>query len=228
MPRNARCVVPGLPSHVTQRGTNRQPVFFSAGDRHTYLRLLGAVLEEAQARVLAYCLMTNHVHLVVTPAADDALAILLRRTHGRYAQYLNARRQRSGHLWQNRFFSCPLSAGRLATALRYVERNPVRAGLAARADDYAWSSAPAHLSGRDRTGVLDMAFWRERGEAAGWRAMLGEGEDARETRLLRRCTFAGRPFGEEEFVQKIEKRFGRRWRRWGFEQELATAAVSGQ
>jgi putative transposase len=96
--------------HVTQRGTNHQRVFFSASDRAAYLRLLQRNLAPAETRVLAWCLMTNHVHLVLVPGREDSLEILLRRLHGRYAQMVNVRRLRSGHLWQNRFFSCPLSA----------------------------------------------------------------------------------------------------------------------
>jgi putative transposase len=97
MPRNARCVVPGLPYHVTQRGTNRQRVFFCASDFKTYLSLVREQLADTETRVLAYCLMTNHVHLVVVPERADSLAILFRRVHGRYAQYLNTRRRRTGH-----------------------------------------------------------------------------------------------------------------------------------
>ena len=93
--------------------------------------------------------MTNPVHLVVVPEREDSLAVLFRRVHGRYAQYLNARRQRSGHLWQNRFFSCPLSSRHLSTALRYVERNPLRAGLASQPGEYEWSSTRAHPMGQD-------------------------------------------------------------------------------
>ena len=129
MPRNARCIIPEMAYHVTQRGTNRQRVFFSASGRAAYLRLLQQNLAPAETRVLAWCLMTNHVHLVLVPGREDSLEILLRRLHGRYAQMVNARRLRSGHLWQNRFFSCPLSADHLRRVLAYVERNPVRAGL---------------------------------------------------------------------------------------------------
>ena len=98
MPRTARIVVPGVAHHVTQRGTGRQIVFYTRRDRQVYLGLLKEHSEKAGLSVLAYCLMPNHVHLVVVPNEEDALAVALRGTHGRYAQYLNARRQRSGHL----------------------------------------------------------------------------------------------------------------------------------
>ena len=105
MPRNARCVEAGLPYHVTQRGSNRQRLFLGPIDYRMYLSLLRSELDDTGVRVLAYCLMTNHVHLVVIPNREDSLAVLFRRVHGRYAQYLNVKRRRSGHLFQQRFFS---------------------------------------------------------------------------------------------------------------------------
>jgi putative transposase len=220
MPRNARCVVPELAYHVTQRGTNRQRVFFSAADRATYLRLLQQNLEPTETRVLAWCLMTNHVHLVLVPGREDSLEVLLRRLHGRYAQMVNARRLRSGHLWQNRFFSCPLSTTHLRRVFAYVERNPVRAGLVAEAGQYQWSSAPIHLGlVRDRLQLADVEAWRQQGGAEAWRSLLAAPEEASSVRLLRRCTYAGRPFGDGAFVDSLEARFRRKWRRWGFEGE---------
>jgi len=157
MPRNARCVEPGLAYHVTQRGTNRERVFLAVADYKLYLELLRTELARAHVEVLAYCLMSNHAHLVVVPRAADALGALFRRVHGRYAQYANVRRGRTGHLWQQRFFSCPMSEKHLWVGLRYVERNPCRAALVAAPEQYRWSSAVAHLGmGTDRSGVLDM------------------------------------------------------------------------
>jgi putative transposase len=220
MPRNQRCVLPGQAYHITQRGTNRQRVFITSADRSAYLRLLGQNLDDAEVRLLALCLMPNHIHLVAVPERADSLAILLRRVHGRYAQMVNARRLRSGHLWQNRFYSCALSPSHLWRALAYVERNPVRAGIAGRPEDYRWSSAAAHLGlAGDRYRLLDTDFWRAQGGAAGWSELLAAPEEALEMRLLRRCTYAGRPFGEQEFLAMFEERFGRVWRKWGFERE---------
>jgi len=226
MPRSARCVLPGLAYHVTQRGTDHQRVFFTAADRRTYLGLLKENLEDCEVRVWAYCLMTNHVHLVVVPEREDSLAVLFRRVHGRYAQYVNARRRRSGHLWQNRFFSCPLSASHQWKALAYVERNPVRAGMVDNAADYRWSSAAAHLTGRDGTGLIDWGIWREQGGAESWAELVASPEELSELQLLRRCTYAGRPFGEECFTQEIETKLQRKWRRWGFEKRAMTAVGS--
>ena len=224
--RNARCILPGLPYHVTQRGTNRQKVFFSTAHRKTYLNLMARHREDAGVRVLAYCLMSNHVHWVIVPERADSLAVLFRRVHGAYAQAVNAGMGRSGHLWQNRFYSCPLSERHLWTALRYVEANPVRAGLVARPEVYRWSSAAVHLGdGRDAAGVLDGLYWARAGGNATWREMHGAGEQEDQLHLLRRCTYAGRPFGEEEFVARLEEQFQRHWRRWSFEKAASSARI---
>jgi putative transposase len=218
MPRNQRCVLPGQAYHITQRGTNRQRVFFTDSDRSTYLRLMAHNLEDAGGRILAWCLMTNHVHFVAVAEREDSLSVLLRRVHGRYAQMLNARRLRSGHLWQNRFYSCALSASHLRRALAYVEGNPVRAGLVERAELYRWSSAAVHLGlVKDRYQLLNQEFWAEQGGASGWAELLATPQEAQEARRLRRCTFAGRPYGEDAYVALFEKHFQRAWRKWGTE-----------
>ena len=142
MPRRNRCVLHGIPCHITQRGVDRCETFSIDEGRLTYLRLVRENLSEAGVQLLGWCLMTNHVHLVAIPAREDSLSIMFRRVHGRYAQYYNARSGRSGHLWQNRFFACALGASHLWAALAYVERNPVRAGMVDRAGDYPWSGCP--------------------------------------------------------------------------------------
>jgi putative transposase len=214
MPRNARVVAPDIPYHVTQRGTNRQPVFFTTGDRKLYLQLIRENKDEAGVRVLAYCLMTNHIHFLVVPERENSLALLFGRANGRYAQALNIRRGRSGHLWQARYHSCPMSPSHLEAGLRYVEANPCRAGIVERPEQHRWSSAPAHLLGeKDFSGVLDLGFWRRAGGAAAWTELHGRAENPRETTELRSCTYAGRPFGSDEFVREMEARFQRKWLR---------------
>ena len=216
MPRNARVVAPGVPYHVTQRGTNRQKVFFTAADRSLYLRLIRENLKEAEARVLAYCLMTNHLHFVVVPEREDSLALLFGRANGRYAQGLNIRKGRSGHLWQARFHSCPMSVSHLWVGLRYVEENPCRARMVEKAEEYRWSSAAVHLGlVEDRSRVLDMEFWEREGGAKAWAELHGRALGSEELSGLRKCTYAGRPFGEESFLKEMEERFQRKWRRAG-------------
>lgn len=211
MARRNRCVLPGIACHITQRGVNRRETFSCEADRETYLGLLKQNLADAEVRLLGWCLMTNHLHLVALPAREDSLSVLMRRVHGRYAQYYNARIGRTGHLWQNRFFACVLGQDHLWAALRYVERNPVRAGMVQRAADYRWSSAAAHVTGRDDSGILDLEWWRR--EAPGnWEELL-EAEELEKEAALRRCTYAGRPFGSEGFVSEMAERFGRYWNR---------------
>lgn len=225
MPRNARCVLPGIPYHVTQRGTDRQKVFFLNSDREMYLHLLSRNLAGARVRVLAYALMTNHVHAVVVPERADSLEILFRRVHGRYAQYVNTRRGRSGHLWQGRFYSCPLDGAHLATALRYVEENPCRAGLVDRSEEYRWSSAAAHLDARpDDYHVIDLSYWERAGGAETWREMFAADIAEGQIEQLRQCTYGGRPFGGEDFVVRMEEEFRRSWRRERESEKLAKFA----
>jgi len=200
MPRKARIVACGIPHHVVQRGTDRQTVFFTQRDRQLYLQMLAEQSRQAHVRVLAYCLMTNHIHLVLVPEEADSLARCVQRVHGRYAQFVNTNRQRTGHLWQNRFFSCPLDDKHLWLALRYVERNPVRAGLVSRAIDYRWSSASAHLGQGDPTRMLDLDFWESHGGVKRWSQLIDAEEDGTDLRNLRRATFAGEPLGSEDFA----------------------------
>ena len=212
MSRATRCIAAGLPYHITQRGVDRRETFSSDDDRRTYLRLVARNLPEAEVRLLAWCLMTNHVHLIAVPERDDSLALLLRRVHGCYSQYYNARHDRSGHLWQNRYFACALGGSHLWSAMAYVERNPVRAGVAQRAEQYLWSSAAAHVRGRDDSRLLDMDWWHKEHGSEGWAEALSGDEPERDKELVR-CTYAGKPFGEEEFVARMADRFGRHWKR---------------
>jgi putative transposase len=189
---------------------DRRETFRSDDDRTTYLGLLQDTQREVDVSLLAWCLMTNHVHLVAVPGREDALSVLLRRVHGRYAQYYNARWGRTGHLWQSRFFACPLGPDHLRAALAYVERNPVRAGIVAEAAEYRWSSATAHVQGQDPRGLLDMDWWRQHAPQD-WERTLQATAPTHDDEL-RDCTYAGRPFGAEDFVAALEQRFGRRWR----------------
>lgn len=198
MPRNARCVVAGLPYHVTQRGTKRQRVFYSPTDYKIYLSLVQEQLGDAECRVLAYGLMTDPVHLVVVAERADSLAVLFRRVHGRYSQYLNTRRNRTGHLWQQRDFSCPLPESHHWVAWRGGEQNPCRAFMVHKPEEYRWSSAAAHLAGKDTSGLLEMEFWSKAGEEETWREMHTAPERADQLLLLR-----GAPIRADPTAMKI-------------------------
>jgi putative transposase len=205
-------VIPGCAHHVTQRGNNRQDVFFIDADREFYLATLAAQAERFGLEVLGYCLMTDHVHLIVVPAAAESLALAVGRAHFRHTQHVNRLHGRSGHLWQNRFDSCPLDEEHCWQALRYVERNPVRAKRVRRAWRWPWSSAAAHCGGKDRPGLLDLAKWREDSAGWDWKATLVEPQDEAVIRVLRLGTSRGRPLGSDSFIRKLERRVGRRLR----------------
>ena len=224
MPRRDRCIPPGVPCHVTQRGVDRRETFSADADRETYVGLTRQNLGDTGTSLLGWCLMSNHVQLVVMPEREDSLSVLLRRVHGRYAQYYNARYGRSGHLWQNRYFACALGPSHLRAALEYVDRNPVRAGLVKWAGDYRWSSATAHLEGRDPAGLVDLEWWRGEYDGVDWRQVLG-GPEGEVAAPLRRCTYAGRPFGDDAFVRAVSERFGRYWERGRPRRVQAAAAA---
>ena len=149
MARFARIVIPGIPHHVTQRGNRRQEVFFSAVDYRRYLELLTDHAREAGTEIWAYCLMPNHAHLMLVPGDEDGLHRALQEAHRRYTRFVNLQHDWTGHLWQGRYASCPMDEAHTLMAARYVELNPVRAGLVERAEAWAWSSARGHPAGED-------------------------------------------------------------------------------
>ena len=210
MPRIARIVIPRCPHHVTQRGNNRQDVFFVDDDRQTYLALLGEESQKHGLIVHGYCLMTNHVHLIATPSSEEALARTLGRTDFRYTQYINRFHRRSGHLWQNRFYSCAMEEEHYWTAMAYIEQNPVRARLVRRAWCFRWSSAAAHCGeSPDRSGLLDVGNWHASAAGRNWKATLSEmlGDDT--LSAVRLNTHRGRPLGSDSFLSQIERLVGR-------------------
>ena len=211
MPRVARIVLPGLPHHITQRGNNRQDVFFVDSDRVRYLEILSKQCALYGLTVEAYCLMTNHIHIIATPSKEASLSKAVGRTHFLYTQYINRMHNRSGHLWQNRFSSCAMDDAHYLTAVRYVERNPVRARMVRKPWRYAWSSAAAHIGRGASTGVLDMEHWIEQTAGLDWEDFLiesdGEGVDA-----IRLATHRGRPLASDSFLSKLETKLNRRLR----------------
>jgi putative transposase len=205
MPRPARPVFPAVPHHITQRGNRRENVFFTDSDRAAYLKWLEHYCAKYKVDVLAYCLMTNHVHLVASPQSDDALEKVFRPLHTRYAQRINRARQWSGHLWQGRYFSSPLDDTYLWTAIRYVERNPVRAGIAVRAEDYRWSSAPAHCNLTDDYVLTRDTRWLDQlGSVGDWSQWLAEPDEKEKMQVLRRHAERSLPCGADDFIQGLE------------------------
>jgi putative transposase len=206
MARMARIVVPGIPHHVTQRGNRRQQIFFSDEDYRTYRSLLTEGCAEAGVEVWAYALMPNHVHLILLPGDSDGLRAALADAHRRYSGMINRREGWSGYMWQGRFASAPMDEDHLMEAARYVELNPVRAGLAPTPADWPWSSARAHLEGRD-DGVVRVAPLLER--APDWARFLGEGLSEESHAKIRSAERTGRPLGGAAFVGALETTLGR-------------------
>ncbi len=210
MARLARVVVPGCWHHVTQRGNHQQTVFFEDADRAMYLRLLARYCDRALVAIAGYCLMSNHVHLIAIPTRPDGLAKALGRAHNDYARWLNLKLGQTGHLWQNRFYSCPLDRQHQWEALRYVELNAVRAGLVRRAAEWPWSSAAAHITGVDSAGLLDTSEWRQRWCPMEWCEALERGlEDAALLNRIREATRTGRPAANPDFVKGLETQMRR-------------------
>lgn len=211
MARLARVVVPDVPHHVTQRGNRSQPIFFADADRRAYLDLVGAACAERGVACLAWCLMTNHVHLVLVPNDQDGLRGALAEAHRRYTRRVNAAKGWTGYLFQGRFASYPMDPAHLMVAVRYIELNPVRAGLVDRAEDWPWSSARAHVTGKG-DGFTDLAALS--GLYRNWRAMLAHGLEAGDmdeatVAAIESHLRTGRPIGDEAFVGRLEARVGR-------------------
>ncbi|MEN9727337.1 MAG: hypothetical protein RL434_1703 [Pseudomonadota bacterium] len=206
MTRVARIVVPDVPHHVTQRGVRRQTTFHEPADYQAYLSMLAGACRRSGTRVWAYCLMPNHVHFVMVPSVPDGLRAALGAVHRQHAENINRRFGWQGHLWQARFYSCPMDERHLLAAVRYVECNPVRAGLTRTAAEWPWSSARAHLCGRDDE-LVEVTPMRQR--IADWSTYLAESSSGEFLENVSRHTRSGRPLGAGEFVQSLENRLGR-------------------
>ena len=206
MARLSRVVIPGVPHHVTQRGNRRERTFFEDGDYQLYLDLLAEAAPAAGVEVWAYCLMPNHVHLIVTPSDEDGLWRTFRKVHRHYTGYINARLRTTGHLWQGRYGSVAMDEGHLISALRYVALNPVRARLVARAEDWRWSSTAAHMAGQG-DGVVSVEPALSR--VGDFAAFLDQDfDEAAAYGPLRKAELIGRPVGSAAWIARMEARTG--------------------
>jgi putative transposase len=212
MPRLARIVISDIPHHITQRGNNKQDVFFVDDDRTAYLRFLKEQAARFGVTIEGYCLMTNHIHIIATPSKENALAKVMGKTNLLYSQYINFMHKRSGHLWQNRFYSCPLDERYFYATLSYIERNPVRAKMTRSPIAYRWSSASAHTDGEDEFGLMNTERWRQQSAGIDWKTVLRKGMEVQETNKIRIYCRTGRPLGSDSFISKLESIIGRRLR----------------
>ncbi len=209
MARLARVVAVDIPYHVTQRANARRFILDSDSDKLVYSDLLRQYCPLYELSLLGYCLMSNHVHLVVIPRKIDSLLLTLKNTHGRYATYWNASHTSSGHAWQGRFYSCPLDLTHLWRALRYTELNPVRARMVSTAEAYRWSSAGAHCGSAKPDLALETELWEQQWNSQTWKEYLSQAGAEDDAEKIRQCTHTGRPLGGVEFVKTLEKTTGR-------------------
>lgn len=201
MPRQSRVVAPGAPHHVTQRGNRRQPTFFNDGDYLRYLQLAAEWCAKAEVECWGYCLMPNHVHLILTPKTEAGLRKALAPLHWHYTYHINKRERWTGYLWQGRFASYPMDDDYFVQASRYVGLNPVRAQLVTRAEDWPWSSVRAHLKGEDDL-LVRTAPLRQR--VLGNMPRFFETDvGAEAAKKLRAAASTGRPLGGAEWLKAL-------------------------
>lgn len=218
MARKARFVVPGCPLHVIQRGNNRQATFFHDTDYHFYLECLCEALERYDCSVHAYVLMTNHVHLLVTPDHEQGVSRLMQTVGRRYVRYINTTYRRSGTLWEGRYKAALIQSERyLLTCYRYIELNPVRAGMVTHPGHYRWSSYRAHAEGYKNRLIRDHALYTalatsDKGRRAAYRALCAQHIDVGTLSEIREMTHSGWVLGSDRFKDEIEINLQRRVR----------------
>ena len=205
MPRIARVVAAGYPHHITQRGNYQQRIFADNSDRIKYLFLLKEESKRYHLTILAYCLMTNHVHFMVIPQEEDSLWKVFKYTNMKYSRYYNNKTKVSGHLFQNRFFSCVLDERHMIACARYIERNPVRVKMVKQPYLWPYSSAKIHcgISKDDPLGTNQLFDYIEKGPK-GWKGFIEVPDNLNEMKGIREKTRTGRPLGTDDFVKKLE------------------------
>jgi putative transposase len=206
MARIARVVAEHYPHHITQRGNRRQDTFFCDDDYRYYIQLMSEWCGKCGVEIWAYCLMPNHVHLVAVPESEDGLRRAIGEAHRRYTRHINFREQWRGHLWQGRFASFLMDEQYLLAATRYIELNPVRAGLSSIPEEYPWSSAGAHIKGKNDDLVQVKPLLRIVGD---WRRFLSGDVSTEEYELLQRHERTGRPLGSKNFIERLENKLSR-------------------
>jgi putative transposase len=205
MARPLRFAPAGVPLHVWCRGNQQQTIFNDETDRRRYHKLLIQHCLECGVDILGYCQMTNHVHLILRPNHDEGISDTMQRINSDYAQGVQLRLGRKGHLWQGRYRAAAMDDAYLWNALRYVELNPVRAGLVTQPEDWAWSSAAAHCGVAPWPEWLEWKTWASRFHSSEWRAQLRQGLDLEETARIRQATRRNRPLAKAETISKWEQ-----------------------
>lgn len=211
MPRIPRIIIPNVPYHVAHRGNHQIDVFYNSSDREKYLNWLNQYSSIYQFDILAYCLMTNHVHFVGIPRKSDSIARTIQVVHVRHAQKINRQKGWSGNLWQQRYFACALDDPHMWLAIRYVEQNSIRAGIVVKAEDYKWSSAAYHCGLRDDPVIVHND--KIMGMFDGWSEVVNQVIDDEKQKTIRTRTYKGIPLGDDRFTKRIFKMIDQKGRK---------------
>ncbi|MBM4348463.1 MAG: transposase [Deltaproteobacteria bacterium] len=207
MPRIARIVGVGFPHHIIQRGNNRERVFTVSADYEKYLSFLLKYSEEKETAVLAYCLMPNHTHLLVKPEKEEALPKMMQGITLSYSKYFNGENGRTGRLWECRYYSSVIDADSyLWAVIKYIENNPVRAGIVQRPEDYSYSSAKAHILGKKDPLLKEPLF--NISELNEYREFIRSEQEKKVVEEIRKQTRSGKPLGDPQFLITLSERLG--------------------
>ena len=199
-----RLIIPNICHHALQRGNNRQDIFQQKDDRLYYLKWASKLAAQCQVPIIGYCLMTNHVHLLVLPCSQNAMINFMKLLAQRYTQYFNRKYHRTGKLWENRYKLHPADPAVYYVVLKYIEMNPVRAGMVADAAAYPWSSAGYHLLGREDEMITadylhDFAF--------SYRAFFYEEERTEDLKTIRIAAQQGKAWGRAAFLERLARSY---------------------
>ena len=205
MPRSIRLYLLDYPHHVTQRGINKEQIFFDEEDYNMMLKYLKEASEKTSSEIWAYCLMPNHIHLLLVPKVEHGLGRCLHLSTFRYAQYFNKKYARTGRLWQNRYYSSIVEVETYLWAVaRYIETNPLRSGLVKSPEEWRWSSASFHLNGTPDELIKETSDWLPEVLKARYREFLFDKAD---NTIIRKATQSCKPLGAESFISKLESLF---------------------
>ncbi len=219
MPRKPRFVLPGVPQHVIQRGHNREPCFYTAEDYQRYLHELKKAVDTNGAKLHAYVLMTNHVHLLVTPISEHAISHFMQDLGRKYVKYINAAYQRSGTLWEGRYKASLVdSEAYLLTCMRYIELNPVRANMVNHPGDYSWSSFAHNAQGKTSTLIVPHPLYQSLGSTLNqrqyaYRELFRTHMESDQLHVIRDALNQELVLGRDDFKDKIEQMTQRQTRR---------------
>jgi putative transposase len=207
MSRIARIVGVGFPHHIIQRGNNRERVFTVSVDYEKYLSFLLKYSDEKEVAVLAYCLMPNHIHLLVKPAGEEALSKMMQGTTLCYSKYFNRENGRTGRLWECRYYSSVIDVESYLWAVsKYIENNPVRAGFVKRPEDYLYSSARAHILDKKAPLLKEPLF--DKSELDEYREFIRAEQENKVLEEIRKQTISGKPLGGPQFLVTLSERLG--------------------